>query len=654
MVFPALRVMHAGDAFHTRDLPIMDKNNGGSGVEYSATLAKAASPVKNIDTIINGHNATTTTVADMRTQSEFIADFVKFVQDGKKAGKTVDDLAAAWKTPGEVHRIRAPQAGAREGRRAGHLGRDQVVGRHVMLLRGARSIGFVVTLTSLVALSGAGLGITVARAQRGAAPDPPAREARPPNPLGQPLLDPAGHPRDDAFIRIPLQPADRAYADLDGVRMKTYVQEVAAISRHDRERTGPRGFWGRNQATAGHVATQDWVEQYFRRFKLTDVRRQPVDVPPQWSVADWELTFTSAGKTYTFESARPSAGVDATPPSGRELDVIWLGTGSAADYLGRDVKGKAVIVQDYLTPGVLNQSITYEQTVQRAYERGAAAVGIVYGVADNFAVWEGTRGRPGFQIGAEDGKALRELLGQGRPVTLNYRIDSQMRSGLTSASVWGTLKGTTDEDILVIAHMDGFFEGAIDNGSGLAVMMGLADHYAKLPPSQRRRTLRFLGSVGHHSGPGTRWLHDNRETELAKTALIINLEHVAAVRTKYWGPHLRMTNAVSPMRWWVYGSPKLLSLAVNAFTHFNVGLTADMDSNASGEIGAIERDAPSMQVITSPEVKHTEQDGPEWVPAVGLEQVARAYARIIDDVNRLDRRDLLPAMKTDTTAASRP
>ena len=35
----------------------------------------------------------------MRTQSEFVADFVKFVQDGKKGGKTVDDVAAAWKTP---------------------------------------------------------------------------------------------------------------------------------------------------------------------------------------------------------------------------------------------------------------------------------------------------------------------------------------------------------------------------------------------------------------------------------------------------------------------------------------------------------------------------------------------------------------------------
>jgi hypothetical protein len=35
VVFPALRVMHVGDTIPTRDMPIMDKNNGGSAVEFS-------------------------------------------------------------------------------------------------------------------------------------------------------------------------------------------------------------------------------------------------------------------------------------------------------------------------------------------------------------------------------------------------------------------------------------------------------------------------------------------------------------------------------------------------------------------------------------------------------------------------------------------
>jgi len=99
VIFPALRVMHAGDAFHTRDLPIMDKNNGGSGVDYSRTLTRAADAATDIDTIINGHNPTTTTVADMRTQAAFVADFVTFVQAAKKSGKTVDDVVKTWTTP---------------------------------------------------------------------------------------------------------------------------------------------------------------------------------------------------------------------------------------------------------------------------------------------------------------------------------------------------------------------------------------------------------------------------------------------------------------------------------------------------------------------------------------------------------------------------
>jgi len=98
VVFPALRVMHVGDTFPTRDMPIMDKNNGGSAVAYSGTLAKAAA-VNGVDTIINGHNPTTMTPADVKLYSEFIADFVKFAQDAKKGGKSVDDVVSGWKVP---------------------------------------------------------------------------------------------------------------------------------------------------------------------------------------------------------------------------------------------------------------------------------------------------------------------------------------------------------------------------------------------------------------------------------------------------------------------------------------------------------------------------------------------------------------------------
>jgi hypothetical protein len=477
-----------------------------------------------------------------------------------------------------------------------------------------------------------------------------------PNPLGQPLLDPSGYPRDDAFIRIPLLPEDKVYADLDGWRMKQMVRDIVAISLKDRD-SGAL-FWGRNMGFPGHEAMQDWVEARFRANGLTDIRRRPLDLEPQWVPKSYEITFTAGGKTINLKSGRPAAGTASTPPGGLDLELVWVATGTAADFAGRDVKGKAVLIQDVPLPGTIRHSIAIEGAVQRAFDKGAVAIGVVYGLSDNLVIWDGTDSHTGFNLGFADGKVLRDLLGEGQSVRVKYRLDSEMRPGLKTAAVLGTLPGRTDENIYVIAHIDGFFQGALDNASGVAVMMGLLEHYAKIPQAQRRRTITFLGSAGHHSnsggagGPGLDWLHEDGKAMFPKTALMINLEHSSAMRTKYWGQKLRPTTAVSPMRWWVWGSKQLLDITLKSYTRFNVGITADMDPGASGEMGSIARNAPSIQVISSPEVKHAEDDTPEWVPAAGLEQLARAYAKIIDDVNKLDRKDLVPKLASTNSASA--
>jgi hypothetical protein len=501
----------------------------------------------------------------------------------------------------------------------------------------SRTLAFAVPCASLLTF-----GALAAQAPGGSAPAP--------NPLGDPLLESPEHVREDAFYKVPLQPEDRKYADIDGLKMKAVVREAAAISERDKARGTL--FWGRNVGFAGHDETQGWVDAYFRRYGLQDIHRKSFDLPPQWTAHSYDISFSSGSQRFALKTARPAEDAPSTPAPGAEFEIVWVNEGTAADFVGRDVRGKAVLIQSIPTPGVLRQSINYEGAVERAVKAGAAAIGMMYGISDNFALWElRTQGKPGFCVGYEDGRVILDRIGRGETVKVRIALQSEEKASLKTASVIGTLPGTTDEDIWVIAHMDGYFDGAIDNGSGLAVMMGLAEHYSKVPQSERKRNLIFMGSAGHHGGPGARWLHDERDTVLAKTALIINLEHVSAVRTKYWGPHLRKTNVVAPMRWWVWGSKPLLDVAVKSFAHFNVGLTADMDTGASGEIGQVARDAPSMQVITSPEPKHTEQDTEEWVPAAGLEQVGRAYARIIDEINKLPRRDLLPASKAVSTSA---
>ncbi len=108
VVFPALRVMHAGDIFSGKNLPLLDAANGGSGVAIGDSLMKAFDTVKNVDTIITGHSALMTT-NDLKEYAEFNRDFLTAVRNAKKAGKSVDDVANSWKMPAKYTGYAAPQ-----------------------------------------------------------------------------------------------------------------------------------------------------------------------------------------------------------------------------------------------------------------------------------------------------------------------------------------------------------------------------------------------------------------------------------------------------------------------------------------------------------------------------------------------------------------
>jgi cyclase len=111
VIFPALRIMHAGDIFSGKNIPILDGYNGGSGVDMPKTLSKAAdyAAKEKIEAIITGHS-TQMTVADLREYSAFNGDFLEAVRGAKKTGTSADALAASWKVPEKYAGYAAPQA----------------------------------------------------------------------------------------------------------------------------------------------------------------------------------------------------------------------------------------------------------------------------------------------------------------------------------------------------------------------------------------------------------------------------------------------------------------------------------------------------------------------------------------------------------------
>ena len=109
VVFPALRVMHAGDIFARKAIPLLDYNNGGSGVELPDSLTKAYDAVgKNMDSIITGHGPVMTP-NDLREFAEFNRELLNAVREGKRAGKSAEDIAKSWTIPEKYKGYAPPQ-----------------------------------------------------------------------------------------------------------------------------------------------------------------------------------------------------------------------------------------------------------------------------------------------------------------------------------------------------------------------------------------------------------------------------------------------------------------------------------------------------------------------------------------------------------------
>jgi hypothetical protein len=475
---------------------------------------------------------------------------------------------------------------------------------------------------------------------------------------------PATYSLEEALLRWPLPVGGERYAVIDGRRLHTFVDEQASLSRRFRDQGHPQ-YWGRIIGTSADAESAQWLYDKFRQAGLSDVRIQPLSIPmPVWEpVQPWEVAATFNGTTVPLTSAQPPYEGTATPPEGLDLDAVYVGTGSDADFAGRDVRGKAAVIYSVPFPSATWQTAISEGIYRRAEEKGAAAILVILALPGNFRV-QGylTRGKvPTFALGMEDGYKLRHVIGLAPPTTpprVRIRFATRAVSGQSTATVWGTLPGTTDETVYVMAHRDGWFDGAGDNASGVATMIGLAEYYARRPKAQRRRTIVFMGVSGHH-GPGmsSQDLLARKSELFAKTALLINAEHTATLQTSLYWDAIRWANTYTAQYWYAGGPsrPKLQEIAIKAFRDFGVSTYAAPERGAPpGDSIGFYRFVPTVTSTDFNMYFHSDGETPETVPWTGLEATTRAYARIIDDVNKLDLKDLQRPEERMATDGDRP
>ena len=119
VVFPEKRTAYLGELFPDKAAPVIDTANGGSGVAFPDTLAKAVETIDGVDRVITAHAPIPTTYAgrgrrdsgerrawtgwmtwdDLREYADFNRDFLAAVSASHEAGRSVDEAAANLDLP---------------------------------------------------------------------------------------------------------------------------------------------------------------------------------------------------------------------------------------------------------------------------------------------------------------------------------------------------------------------------------------------------------------------------------------------------------------------------------------------------------------------------------------------------------------------------
>jgi len=338
---------------------------------------------------------------------------------------------------------------------------------------------------------------------------------------------------------------------------------------------------------------EGWCAERFRALGLEAVRCEPIEVR-RWEPTAWSLSATDAAGTTTEIGCFPLPYAAPTPPGGLDLDLaafdpaepgavagraalygvrltrlpanLLLGGGSApgdpAELARRVVDPGSTLGDPHILPfGPEIQDVTAAATAAGA----AAFVGVLDGYPgdshDYYVPYDAVdRPLPAVWISGSAGDRLRAALAAG-PVRVRLRVEAACTT-VTSHNVVGELPGADDEVVMIGSHHDGPWSSAVEDGSGIALVLAQAAYWAAQPPERRPHRLVFLLHGGHMAGgAGLHAYIDAHRADLAGVVLEVHLEH-AALEVGDDGP----TGRPVPRWWFTTRNPGLEAAVLDALT----------------------------------------------------------------------------------------
>lgn len=220
--------------------------------------------------------------------------------------------------------------------------------------------------------------------------------------------------------------------------------------------------------------------------------------------------------------------------SGLSAEIIDLGKWSPDAFQGVDVRGKIVLLEGLAIPmaGVLATragAVGLIHISPHEY-RHEMCISPVWGNPDPETLSQ-LPGTVSITVSADDGRAIRERLGEVASLTANITAEVDTGWRKTPLLTAELLPAGADVDcpfILFSGHHDTWYEGVMDNGSANAAMIAVAT-VLKAEHAHWRRGLRFCFWSGHSQGrySSSAWYADTHFQELeARCIAHVNIDSV--------------------------------------------------------------------------------------------------------------------------------
>jgi Peptidase family M28 len=411
----------------------------------------------------------------------------------------------------------------------------------------------------------------------------------------------------------------------------------------------------------GH-RVEEWAASRFRYLGLEEVRREPVAVPV------WQ---PGPARVVAWPESRPDEAVEVpgfplpytAPTEGTEASLVTLSPGNrngtvqgaiALDTvelvrLSGELMATGATAR-YDPDGELDEYVhllpfgpRLGREVDAAVEAGAAGyVGVLSGMPwdtrDYYVPYDAADRRlPAVWVDRAGGAALAELRrGAGEPVRARIEVQARRSEGTTS-NVIGTLPGASDEWVVIGSHHDAPWASAVEDGSGIALVLAQARFWARVPARERPHNLLFLLNGGHMAGgAGLRSFLATHGDLLDRIVLSVHLEHAAAACAVDDDGKLVPTGEPEVRWWFTSREPGLEQSVSQSLADEDLHRSWVLPPDAFGEFPPTDggmfhlHGVPLVDFLSAPAYLFDARDTLDKVHGPSLESITRAAIRIVE------------------------